>query len=273
MISLKRNRKGQLVEARGIRTRKHSRYRPNQKESFKISRSKFEDFLNCRRCFYLDRVKGLLSPSIPGWTLNETTDMLLKKEFDHCREKQIPHRIFKKNGLHNIVPYKHDSLDNWRDSLHGGLKYEPAYSNIILHGGVDDICFDLDKNELVVIEFKSQASRRPVTTEYYLKGYYRDSYKRQIDFYVYLLSGLGFEVSEIAYFYVCNANRNAPYFKGEMLFEEELIPYKWDKSWIDEQIIEMLKVLNVEHIPEFNQSCENCAYYNQRFLMENILSA
>lgn len=272
MISLKRNSKGQLVEAKGIRTRSHSRYQPNQKGSFKISRSKFEDFLTCRRCFYLDRVKGLISPSIPGWTLNETTDILLKKEFDHCRENQIPHRIFEKYGIRNIVPYKHSSLDSWRDSLHGGLQYEPAYSNIILHGGVDDIWLDLDKNELIVVEFKSQASRRPVSTQYYLKGYYRESYKRQIDFYVYLLSRLGFEVSESSYFYVCNANRNASCFRGEMLFEEVLIPYKWNIGWIDDQIAEMMKVLNVEHIPEFNQSCENCAYYNQRFLMENNLS-
>ena len=33
----------------------------------------------------MDRVVGLDSPGTPGWTLNETTDLLLKKEFDACR--------------------------------------------------------------------------------------------------------------------------------------------------------------------------------------------
>ena len=66
MISLKRNSKLELVEATGIRVRKSSMYTPNQNEDFKISRGKFSDFLTCPRCFYLDRVKGLASPGMPG---------------------------------------------------------------------------------------------------------------------------------------------------------------------------------------------------------------
>ena len=81
MIDIKRNKKGEFLEAKGIRTRASSIYTPNQKEDFKLSRSKFSDFLSCKRCFYLDRVKGLDPPGTPGWTLNETTDLLLKKEF------------------------------------------------------------------------------------------------------------------------------------------------------------------------------------------------
>ena len=79
MINLKRNNKQELVDAKGIR-KESSIYKPNQKENFKLSRSKFEDFLKCQRCFYLDRVKGLIRPGMPSWTLNETTDLLLKKE-------------------------------------------------------------------------------------------------------------------------------------------------------------------------------------------------
>ena len=91
MIDLKRNSKKELVTAPGIRSRKSSIYVANQKKDFKVSRSKFNDFLTCKRCFYLDRVKGLVAPGTPGWTLNETTDLLLKKEFDICRKSQIPH--------------------------------------------------------------------------------------------------------------------------------------------------------------------------------------
>ena len=50
----------------------------------------------------MDRVKGFVSPDMPGWTLNETTDRLLKKEFDVCREKQESHRICLENNLDNI---------------------------------------------------------------------------------------------------------------------------------------------------------------------------
>ena len=92
MLSLKRNGKGEFVEAPGKRSR--NIYSPNSNKPFKLSRGKFSDFLTCQRCFYLDRVKGLASPSMPGWSLNSLTDDLLKKEFDVCRETQTPHRIF-----------------------------------------------------------------------------------------------------------------------------------------------------------------------------------
>ena len=103
MIDLKRNSKKELVTAKGIRSRESSIYVPNQENDFKVSRSKFHDFLTCKRCFYLDRVKGLDAPGTPGWTLNETTDLLLKKEFDICRKNQIPHEIFKKNNIEEII--------------------------------------------------------------------------------------------------------------------------------------------------------------------------
>ena len=64
-----------------IRSRKGSIYQWGSNETFKISRSKFSNFLDCSRCFYLERVKGLKDPSMPGWALNTAVDELLKKEF------------------------------------------------------------------------------------------------------------------------------------------------------------------------------------------------
>ena len=62
MIDLKRNSKKEPVKATGLRTRASSSYTPNQKQDFKISRGRFSNFLTCKRCFYLDRVKGLDPP-------------------------------------------------------------------------------------------------------------------------------------------------------------------------------------------------------------------
>jgi len=56
MVSIKKNTHGELKEATGLRTRKSSIYTPGQNETFKISRSKFSTFMDCKRCFYLDRV-------------------------------------------------------------------------------------------------------------------------------------------------------------------------------------------------------------------------
>ena len=269
MISLKRNAKGKLVDALGVRTRISSVYTPNQAELFRISRSKFTDFLNCTRCFYLDRVKGLISPSTPGWTLNATTDLLLKREFDVCRERQVPHRIFERSGLVNVVPFQHEDLDKWRDSLRHGLQHQIEESNIVLHGGVDDIWYNTVEEQLIVVDYKSQANRRTVTTEYYLANPYHHSYKIQMDVYAHLLMKMGFGVSPVSYFYVCNADRNALDFNGQMMFEETLVPYEWNNAWLDEKLAEMIEVLNSHKIPQPNPSCENCAYSTQRAIMES----
>ena len=98
-MSLKKNSEGELVEVSPFRTRQNSIYYRGSNKSFKISRSKFSNFLSCKRCFYLDRVKGLKEPSLPGWALNLTVDDLLKKEFDYYRTIQKPHPMMIKNKL------------------------------------------------------------------------------------------------------------------------------------------------------------------------------
>ena len=268
MISLKRNKKLELVKATGKRSRASSIYKPNQIEPFRISRGKFYNFLTCPRCFYMDRVHGIISPSMPGWTLNETTDKLLKKEFDICREEQKPHRIFLENNLNHLVPFNHPDMDKWRDSLRHGLTVN--YKNIILTGGVDDIWQDTNTKELIIVDYKSQASSYEVETESYLSSAYHEGYKIQMDFYAFLLKEMGFSVCKTSYFLVCNADRSAEGFFGKLDFSETLIPYNWNADWMPTELDKMLNVLNSNKLPFSNESCENCAYAVQRFLKEEM---
>ena len=268
MISLKRNSKLELVEAPGKRIRASSIYTPGQSDDFKLSRGKFSNFITCPRCFYLDRVKGLAEPGMPGWTLNETTDHLLKKEFDECRQQQKPHRLFAAYGLDHIVPFDHPSMDDWRNSLHKGLMARYKDSNIILSGGVDDIWFNTQTETLIVVDYKSQANRNAVETKSYLASPYHEGYKVQMDFYNYLLDLMEFPIGDISYFLVVNANRAASGFHGVMEFEETIVPYQHDISWIDERVQNMIDCMNSDKLPESNKSCENCAYARQRNLIE-----
>ena len=263
MIDLKRNGKKETIRATGLRSRVSSCYSPNQKEDFKISRGKFTNFLTCKRCFYLDRVKGLDPPGTPGWTLNETTDLLLKKEFDYCRERQIPHRLFIENQLSNVVPFDHPEIDNWRDSLHKGLILRHKDSNIILTGGIDDIWQDNISKKLIVVDYKSQAKLGRVDKQDYLEDPYHEAYKIQMDFYAYLLFGMGFDVHRTSYFLVCNAKRDDQEFNKRMNFDEYLVPYNWNIDWIENKIDEMVSLMNNRQIPEKNLSCKNCAYSEQ----------
>ena len=159
-------------------------------------------------------------------------------------------------------------MDLWRDSLKGGLKYQFKDSNIVLHGGVDDIWFDREEQQLIVVDYKSQASGYPVVPELYLSGTYHQSYKNQLDFYAYLLQEMGFTVSKISYFLVCNADREANGFYGQMNFSETLIPYKWSSDWIPEKVENMITLMNQHDVPDPNPSCKNCAYAKQRTLLD-----
>ena len=268
MISLKRNSKLELVKAEGVRSRASSIYTPNQKDDFRISRSKFDNFLLCPRCFYLDRVKGLQDPGMPAWSLNSATDHLLKKEFDECREKGKPHRLFSLFGLDYLIPLKHPKMDDWRDSLRKGLEHRHKDTNIILSGGVDDIWYDTRNEEFVVVDYKSQASDNPVQTEGYLANAYHQGYKVQMDFYNYLLTCMGHKVAPTSYFLVVNANRGAEGFYGNMNFSETIVPYNHNISWIPDKVEEMIKVMNSKKLPVGNESCEVCAYSRERSLNE-----
>tara|TARA_B100001093_G_scaffold159153_1_gene151614 strand:- start:51 stop:854 length:804 start_codon:yes stop_codon:yes gene_type:complete len=262
MVSLKRDSKGNFKEATGVRSRQSSIYKPGQNEVFKISRSKFSNFMNCKRCFYLDRVKGLQEPGMPGWSLNTTVDDLLKKEFDYYREKKEPHPIFQKYSL-NFIPFVHEKIDNWRNSLSGGISHLDEDTNIILHGGVDDVWFNIDTHELVVCDYKAQSTSYEVEKEYYLNGVYHQGYKMQMDIYVYILRKMGFKVSDISYFMVCNGLKSADRFDAKMDFDITLIDYQVDTDWIKEKILDMKKTMDLDQVPERTPHCENCAYLEQ----------
>ena len=281
MISLKRNGKKELVPATGVTSQKWRIYSSNQNKDFIISRSRFDEFMSCCRCFYLKTNKGLMSPSTPGWTLNTLTDTLLKKEFDECRKKQEPHRIMVQNNLNHLVPYKSELikdkkgndkllLDEWRDSIHYGLKHRFKETNIILQGGIDDVWFNTKTEELVVVDYKSQHKKDGVSQDTYFDDPYKNSYKRQLNYYAYLLKGMGHKVSSDAYLYICNAKEVEEGFHGKMLFDEVLIHHEIKTDYLEEEIQKMIDAMNSEKIPEGHTSCENCAYARQRSVIDKL---
>ncbi|MCX7881103.1 MAG: PD-(D/E)XK nuclease family protein, partial [Patescibacteria group bacterium] len=94
--------------------REKNLYHPNSKEPFRISRSKMELFLECPRCFYLDRRLGLNRPESPAFTLNSAVDHLLKNEFDLLRKKGQRNLLMKEFDV-NAIPFNHPDFYKWRD--------------------------------------------------------------------------------------------------------------------------------------------------------------
>ena len=248
-----------MKEATSFRVRKNSLYDKKSNSPFKISRSKFSNFLSCKRCFYLDRVIGLKEPSMPGWSLNITVDELLKKEFDQYRKIKKPHPMMTRHNL-NFIPFQHKDLDVWRNSLKGGISYLDEKLNLIIHGGIDDIWFDLDKKKLIVVDYKAQSTSYPVSTQSYLNSEWHLNYKLQMDIYVHILRKMNFDVSDMSYFYVCNGEKTNNQFENKMDFKTTLVPYNTNTIWIEDKLKEMKEVLNLDSPPGVQPTCEKCAY-------------
>ena len=206
---------------------------------------------------------------MPGWALNVAVDELLKKEFDYYRKLQKPHPMMLKNKL-NFVPFKHKDIDHWRNARTGGISYLDEKTNLIIHGGIDDVWFNTETEELIVADYKSQHKKDGVSQETYFDDPYKDGYKRQLDYYAYLLNGMGYKVSSDAYLYICNAKEIDEGFHGKMLFDEVLIHYKIKTDYLETEIQRMIDTMNSEKIPNSHDSCENCAYARQRSVIDKL---
>jgi len=185
---------GEAKIAKGIKDKvSHKKY--GNLDDIWLSRSKYEDYKKCERCFYLITAKGFIPPGCPQFTMNSTTDKLLKKEFDLCREAQKSHEFLIDNKLEHIVPYKNNEtavdiygdpiipsenrkskipykkMEAWRVNYHG-VQARFKKTNVILYGSIDDIWLNTKNNSLILVDYKSQANEIPVSQETYFKGDY-----------------------------------------------------------------------------------------------------
>ena len=171
----------------------------------------------------------------------------------------------------NFVPFAHENLDQWRNSLSGGIAYHDQKTNLIIQGGVDDVWLNLDTQELIVVDYKAQSKNKEVSPSQYLSDPYHAGYKQQMDIYVFILKKMGFAVSAKTYFYVCNANKNKENFNATLSFDVSLVEYETNINWIDDKITEMKDILDLDEVPELNLYCENCAYLEQGDRLGNSL--
>ena len=79
-------------------------YDQNNPLPYELSRSRIENFIKCRACFYLQQVSGVKFPSIPGYNINEATDVLLKRDFDKHRALGTSHPYLEGEGVAHLVP-------------------------------------------------------------------------------------------------------------------------------------------------------------------------
>lgn len=229
------------------------RYDPRSTRPFQISRSKIDLFLECPRCFYLDRRLGIHRTSLPGFSLNSAVDTLLKKEFDLLRGKGESHELMKQYHI-NAVPFDHPDMDIWRENFKGKT-YHHEGTNLIISGAIDDIWIN-PKQELMIVDYKSTSTEKEIS----LQDQYKQGYKKQMEIYQWVFQKSGFLVSDTGYFVFANAGKNRPKFDGRLEFAMSIIAYRGDGSWVEPTIVKIKECLDSDTIPLATGSCEHCAY-------------
>ncbi len=240
-------------------------FNPQSKEPFELSRSKIDLFLECPRCFYLDRRLGIGRPDSFPFTLNNAVDALLKKEFDIHRKAQSKHPLLKSYGL-DAVPFQDERMDEWRDALRNGIKYTDKALNLLIRGGIDDVWVN-PEGELIIADYKA-TSKADAEAEITLDADWQIGYKRQMEVYQWLFRQNGFKVSDTGYFVYVNGKQDREAFDGKLEFDVVLLPYKGDPSWIPETLVAIKKCLLEETLPKPADTCQYCAYRKEAALAD-----
>ena len=229
-------------------------YNPESKELFRLSRSKIDLFINCPRCFYLDRKLGVGQPPGYPFSLNSAVDKLLKKEFDIHRANGTAHPLMKTYGI-DAIPLAHEKINEWRDSLRAGVTFNIEGTNVVVTGGVDDVWVRPD-GEFIIVDYKATSKEEEVN----LDADWQIGYKRQMEIYQWLFRKNGFKVSSTGYFVYCNGNTDKEAFDGKLEFDIKIIPYVGDDSWVEKAIHEAIECLKSDKLPESGEDCDYCKY-------------
>ena len=228
-------------------------YDPASTTPFAFSRSKIDLYVECPRCFYLDRRLGVGRPPGFPFNLNSAVDTLLKKEFDLHRAAQKQHPLMAAYGV-DAVPYQHDCIDEWRENFKGVRALHQS-TNFIITGAVDDVWVN-PAGELIVVDYKSTSKTSEVTID----APWQDGYKRQMEVYQWLLRQNGFKVSDTGYFVYANGQTDREAFDGKLEFDIKLLSYAGKTEWIEPVLEDMRKCLAGEELPSAGKNCDYCAY-------------
>lgn len=234
--------------------RSRNLYDPKSEKPFKISRSKIDLFVECPRCFYIDRRLGTGRPPGFPFNLNSAVDTLLKSEFDAHRAAGTAHPLQASYGL-DAIPAPHEQINDWRENFKG-VQFHHDQTNLIITGAIDDLWLDNDGN-YIVVDYKATAKKEPVTV---LDQAWQSGYKRQMEIYQWLLRRNGLKVSDTGYFVYCTGNPNAPAFDAKIDFDIHVIPYTGNDDWVEPKIIELHACMNGDDIPDAGEGCDYCAY-------------
>ena len=229
----------------------------------RISRSKVDLFIECPLCFWLDQKAKIKRPSGPPFSLNVAVDHLFKNEFDLSRGKGVPARLAKE-GL-SFIPVAHPKLDQWRENFKGVTR---QFGDIEFFGAIDDLWVDMFGVHYVV-DYKATSKADEVS----LDAEWQISYKRQVEFYQWLLRGNELQVSDQAWFVYTNGVKDDSPFNDVLRFRTKLLSYDGNGSWIEPTLKSLISCLNSDTPPHSSDNCAYCKFIINRDATKGSIAA
>jgi hypothetical protein len=218
-----------------------------------VSRTKVELFLQCPRCFWLDVRAKLRRPSGPPFSLNVAVDHLLKNEFDRYRgDAEVPPRLAREGLV--FIPAAHPELERWRHNF-TGVRVDHAASGLTVYGAIDDLWVD-SAGRHYVVDYKATAKAGEVS----LDADWQVAYKRQVEFYQWLLRGRGLDVADRAFFVYANGVKDDGPFDDVLRFRTKILAYDGDAAWVEPTLTDLAACLAEDDPPTPAAGCEYCGY-------------
>ena len=132
---------------------RHTVFDPDREDPFILSRTAIDEFLDCRKCFYLKRRLGLKPPRLVPLTLAIATDAILKNEFDEVRNSDQSHHVWQTHNL-NVSAFSHPDMENWRNNFRG-IRFLHEATNQEITGAIDDVWQSTETDKLHIVDYKS----------------------------------------------------------------------------------------------------------------------
>lgn len=218
--------------------------RKPKNNKIRLSPSALNLFLQCPRCFWLEKNKRIKRPRGIFPSLPSGMDSVIKKYFDSFRVKgDMPPEI--KGKMRGELFSDISTLDKWRNWRKSDLHYEDMESGTILVGALDD-CL-VEDGFYIPLDYKTRG--------YKLKGDPRRYYQNQLDCYCLMLDYSCFKTKGLAYllyYWPEEVQQN-----GIVRFHVEPIKIETNIESAKKTVRDAVKLLSLP-MPKSNPDCEYC---------------
>ena len=146
----------------------------------------------------------------------------------------VPPRLAKE-GL-AFIPAAHPELPAWRHNFQG-VRVDHAASGLTVFGAIDDLWVDAAGRHYVV-DYKATAKADEVS----LDADWQIAYKRQVEFYQWLLRGRGLDVADRAFFVYANGIKDDGPFDDVLRFRTKILAYDGNAHWVEPTLMAAARV-------------------------------